>query len=393
MTTGSPLSPRFKVLFRMRLAPLALVAACAGCSSVGGHHAPALHIGPAPTAAIDQPWWKDAGDPLLAQLIEQGLAHDAALSCQAHALARRNSAATARSVKARLTRMVAPRDGAAMRLADTYDLAQIRSRRAANIALAYIEVRRWQERITLRAQALGPLRDNAEIARFRREAGLVAALDGDMADVMTGLETTNVDAARAHLAEAIAHLSTLTGALPDDLRVLLGPDGTPPMFTAAPGEEDLSHRADLLALEIRLTADLARHKITQDAIDAQLKTPDTASPAITRWIKAQAQASAEWHEAADALTTATTRLAPLDHTQALATRAAGDARLAYRNGAGSFATLYVAEASALATSERRVDTQAALAGAAVALWSAQGRGWQPSDLKPAVTTGDFCGQP
>jgi hypothetical protein len=55
-----------------------------------------------------------------------------------------------------------------------------------------------------------------------------------MADVMTGLETTNVDAARAHLAEAIAHLSTLTGALPDDLRVLLGPDGTPPMFTATP---------------------------------------------------------------------------------------------------------------------------------------------------------------
>lgn len=382
----------------MRLAPLVLVAACAGCSSVGGHHGAHLHLVPPPPdtadhAAIDRPWWKDAGDPLLAQLIEQGLAHDPALACQAHALARRNTIATARSLKARLTRMVAPRDGAAMRMADTYDLAQIRSRRAANIALAYIEARRWQERIALRAQALAPLRDNAEIARFRREAGLAAALDGDMADVMTGLETTNVDAARGHLAEAIAHLSTLTGALPDDLRVLLGPDGAPPVFTAAPGEEDLSHRADLLALEIRLTADLARHKITQDAIDAQLQAPGTATPAIARWIKAQAQASAEWHEAAEALTTATTRLAPLGHTQALATRAAGDARLAYRNGAGSFATLYVAEASALAISERRVDTQAALAGAAVALWSAQGRGWQPSDLKPSANTGDFCGQP
>jgi hypothetical protein len=99
-----------------------------------------------------------------------------------------------------------------------------------------------------------------------------------MADVMTGLETTNVDAARGALAEAIARLSTLTGALPEDLRVLLGPDGTPPMFTATPGEEDVSHRADLLALEIRLTADLARHRITQDAIDAQLKAPDTATP-------------------------------------------------------------------------------------------------------------------
>jgi hypothetical protein len=96
------------------------------------------------------------GRSALAQLIEQGLAHDAALACQAHALARRNTIATAHSVKARLNRMVAPRDGAAMRLADTYDLAQIRSRRAANIALAYIEARRWQERIALRAQALAP---------------------------------------------------------------------------------------------------------------------------------------------------------------------------------------------------------------------------------------------
>lgn len=386
----------------MRLAPLVLVAACAGCSSVGGHHGAHLHLAPPPPdtadhAAIDQPWWKEAGDPLLAQLIEQGLAHDPALACQAHALARRNTIATAHSIKARLNRMVAPRDGAAMRLSDAYDLAQIRSRRAANIALAYIEARRWQARIALRAQALAPLRDNAEIARFRREAGLVAALDGDMADVMTRLETTNVDTARGALAEAIARLSTLTGALPEDLRVLLGPDGTPPMFTATPGGEDVSHRADLLALEIRLTADLARHRITQDAIDAQLKAPDTATPAITRWIKAQKQASAEWHEAAEALTTATTRLAPLARTQALADRAAGDARLAYRNGAGSFATLYVAEAAALAGRERRVDTQAALAGATVALWSAQGQGWQPSDLKPAINptadTGDFCGQP
>jgi hypothetical protein len=222
----------------------------------------------------------------LAQLIEQGLAHDPALACQAHALARRNTIATAHSLKARLNRMVAPRDGAAMRLSDAYDLAQIRSRRAANIALAYIEARRWQARIALRARRLPPARQCRN--RPLPARGLVAALDGDMADVMTGLETTNVDAARGALAEAIARLSTLTGALPEDLRVLLGPDGTPPMFTATPGEEDVSHRADLLALEIRLTADLARHRITQDAIDAQLKAP-TPPPAITRWIKAQSR--------------------------------------------------------------------------------------------------------
>jgi outer membrane protein TolC len=333
----------------------------------------------------------------MAQLIEQGLAHDAALACQATALAQRNGKARARTVKARLARLVTPRDDAATRLSDAYALAQARSHLAANIALAYVEARRWQQRITLRAEALGPLRDNAEIARFRREAGLVAVLDGDMADVMTGLETANVDAARGHLGEAITRLSQLTGAMPDDLRVLLGPDGALPTLVATAGDQDLSHRADLLSLETRLTADLAHHKVSQGTIDAALKNPADASPAsdaIARWIKAQTRASAEWHEAADALTTANTRIAPLDHTQALATRAAGDARLAYRSGTDSFATLYVAEAAALATSERRVDTQAAIAGAAIALWSAQGRGWQASDLTPsAPSSGGACGQP
>jgi hypothetical protein len=86
-------------------------------------------------------------------------------------------------------------------------------------------------------------------------------------------------------------------------------------------------------------------------------------------------------------------LAPLAQHRRWPTRAAGDARLAYRNGAGSFATS-MSPKPRLATSERRVDTQAALAGATVALWSAQGQGWQPSDLKPAINdTGDFCGQP
>lgn len=381
MTTGSPLSPPFKMLFRMRppvlalALPLALALACAGCTPAA--HTP-LHLSPA-VSAPDKPWWQNAGDPLLAQFIEQGLAHDPALSCQAAAIAARDDRAAARRIRARLTRLVAPRDAAAARLADTYTLAQSRSHLAATIALAYIEARRWQARIALRAQALAPLRDNAEIAHFRREAGLVSALDGDMADVMTGLDGASVEAARAHLSDAIADLARLTGALPEDLRVLLGPDGHVPSFAADP-DQDIAQRADLLALNTRLTADLARRKASQADIDT----------AQDRWHTAETQARAELQAARDALTSATARLAPLDHTEALATRALGDARLAYRGGTESFATLYVTEGVALATHERRIDTNAALATAAIALWSAQGLGWQNSDLKLA---GAACVQP
>jgi hypothetical protein len=47
------------------------------------------------------------------------------------------------------------------------------------------------------------LKDNAEIARFRREAGLVPVLDEDMAGIMVGLNGSDVESARVALAAAL----------------------------------------------------------------------------------------------------------------------------------------------------------------------------------------------
>jgi outer membrane protein TolC len=407
--TTTPLSPRFKVLGPLRpralvLVPLAL--ACAGCA--GQHRAP-LHLAPAITAPA-APWWASANDPLLKDLVEAGLHHDAALLCRGDALALRAHKAGDRKLRARLIRLVAAQDTPGALSADRYALARARDTLALRIALAYVEARRWQERITLRDAALAPLRDNADIARFRREAGLVSALDGDMADVMTGLDSSSVEAARDHFAQAIAQLAQLTGTLPDDLRVRLGPEGHLPELepgpdttapdTTAPdttspdaAARDLAHRPDLMALQLRLGAHLARLKWTQERLDAQLADPEhSALPDMVQWNAARTRAQADIRQARDGLETALSRLAPIAQSLALAQRAQGDARLAYRSGTDSFATLYVAEGAALAAQERQIDARAAIAGATLALWHAQGLGWTQADLTP-IASGNVCDQP
>jgi outer membrane protein TolC len=61
-----------------------------------------------------------------------------------------------------------------------------------------------------------------------------------------------------------------------------------------------------------------------------------------------------------------------------------DARAGYRAGAEPFATLYVAEASALAASEADASARTGLARAQIRLWTAQGLGWTLADLAPAA---------
>src|SRR3546814_1046234 len=62
----------------------------------------------------------------------------------------------------------------AVLMAHAYRHAEHRAQLAAAIAKAYIEVRRLQEVLALREALQSPYAGNAEIAAFRREAGLVS---------------------------------------------------------------------------------------------------------------------------------------------------------------------------------------------------------------------------
>jgi outer membrane protein TolC len=256
----------------------ALLLACAACAPQTG--------GPtqiAPVAA-SAPWWRQSGDALLDEM-------------------------TAQALEAMPPVCVAPRRGigrvlhpqsAQKRHAQERDRAAQRLEKAEAVAQAYLRLRSWQERLAARHAMLAPWADNAEIAHFRREAGLVPALDEDMAGVMVGLNGADEDAARAGFERALGDLARLTG---------------------------------------------------QDAASLRARLDKTSAMPIGNGPSPQANALLAKAEAALAY-----------------------ARIAYRGGAASFATLYVAEANALAAREAQIMAAHAAALATIRQWSEKSMG-------------------
>jgi outer membrane protein TolC len=126
-------------------------------------------------------WWHEAGDPILATLVEKGLDSSEEIACRVSRLRQYDFqvAQEAKRVGVRLGRLV----GAHQKVpadARTHEerVQRIAARRtlvARQIATAYVEVRRLQQEVSLRSSLSDQYRDNAEVARFRREAGLVSA--------------------------------------------------------------------------------------------------------------------------------------------------------------------------------------------------------------------------
>lgn len=377
--------------------------ALAGCatSKAPETHA-ALTIAPPVEAPQDGDWWRAAGDPLLANLIERGLAADNDLACRAARLREQEEtdASASRRLSGKVRALVgkdeAPERDAA-RMAWAYAYAQARADRATEVALAYVQVRRLQQILMLRTERLDQFRDNAVIAEFRRQAGLVTAIDGGLGNSMAGVADTDVAATRARYDEARGRLSALTGMTDTDLLTALGDKADIPTFAApaSPPSEPRGaslHRADLLALRSRLEASLAHEKVTQEQLDAAIGAPeDPATPqalrdALQKLAKAEEGARAEIASTRVALAAFDKREAALAETAAQAKRAVTDARSAYRAGFGDFATLYVTEAAALAAEEARVGLKADRAATVIRLHKQEGFGWSAADLDPPVGT-------
>jgi len=318
----------------------------------------------------DGPWWTHSGDALLDRLTAEALAAEPIPACEpprASVGARlRGVFGTARVRAARSEAEARAWDNVAQRLA-----------RAQAIGLAYLRARSWQARLAQRLASPEILNDNALIARFRREAGLVPALDEDMAAIMLGLNGADADTARAGLSEAIAGLAHLTGQEPTAVRAML--DSAPYARLTAPPERDdpdVSARPDLHALQARLLASPPLQRLAPDAVRAQLqqaedgKGPDWA----VRWTRAVAHARQQANDARTKLAGARDQIGRREALADEANRAVINARLAYRNGAAGFATLYATEAAGMATREARIEAERAVAAALIDLWSAQGLG-------------------
>ncbi|WP_231634614.1 MULTISPECIES: TolC family protein [Novosphingobium] len=391
--------------YRSTLAATTLALLLAGCTAtqaeLGGlqPEASAAEAGSEAAAAADgawQPlWWQTAGDPVLADLVERGLKANPSLVCDSLSLQARElqADAAARKLGSRIQRLFnasAKNADEAASQARAYRYADRRAHVAADIAVAYFEVRRLQEVFDLRAKMLAQFNDNAEIAGFRREAGLAPGLDTGLAGSLVSVTQSDLDASRERLEAAKRELARLTGMELEGLATALGDEGQVPDIAAnVAGTTRLSvaHRADLLALENSLIADMTRQKVTQEDLDAVLSGDTETAPAdspaalaVAKYREAQRDAFAGMTRDREAVAAAAARQAKLEKSGRSARMTAKDARLAYRSGTGDFSTVYVAEAAALAVEEARIRARADLATASIRLWTAQGRGWSEADL-------------
>lgn len=338
-------------------------------------------------------WWQKAGDPVLATVIETGLARDPTLNCEAHAL--RLAADRARGHRGRIDVRIGRIFGGngaeaaeARHLAALYRYADHRAARAAEIAAVYIEVRRLQEVLSLREPLQAQYADNAEIAGFRREAGLVSGIDTGLAGSLFGITEKGLQSSRARLEEARRALSNLTGVEDARLIELLGDEGRVPDIAIDAGgmeESDLAERPDLLALRHRLSAKLVGEgggPLSAD-IDGQADDPAVGSfreQAQANYRDAWTKAHADVERVRSAANAVAARQVDLSKSVLVARRTAEDARLAYRNGTETFATLFVAEAALLAVEEEQVTARADLAVATIQSWRARGGGWSAADI-------------
>lgn len=301
------------------LAGLLLTCELSGCAAPrapAGGCALGAHAMPDAEPAV--PWWNGAGDTLLARLVDDGLAADARLRDEAAALA--GSEFQALHWKYRVRDWLGSllgypaRDPAARALR----LADARQRKAAAIALDYVSVRRLQSVLALRQRFQDQFRDNADIARWRREAGLVTTVDGGLAAAMVGVNAGALDATRERLAAARAALAREAGVA---------------------GE------------------------LLDEAMDDGAQVPELTMAAVPERARGDARVQRDRAALADA----ESRQRALRDVERNAELTVVDARAAYRLGTANFATLYAAEAAALAAREAGIDARADRADAVIRL--------------------------
>lgn len=262
-------------------------------------------------------WWQSANDPVLPAMADRTLSSNKAIACRVSTLARADAAMASRERRlgTRIARILGAKEDPVAenrRAAIVTAIAQRRAQLAEDLALSLIEARRLQRRSTAIATTLGPYRDNAEIAGFRRQAGLVPALDETIAGTQEAAARAELDAESAALRDAIGRLAALAGE-------------------------------------------------TSDAITARL----AAGPEPGATLLATARA---------------TRRSP---GLEAARRAVRDARTGYREGTGTIATLYVAEAAVLSLELAQIDAQARAASDDVRSRSRADTAWARSGLEPA----------
>ncbi len=113
----------------------------------------------------------------------------------------------------------------------------------SEVALNYVEVRSYQELLTITESSVAIRGDTYNLARWRREAGLTTQLDVDQAHLSLEQARSQVPSLRVNLEQAKNRLAVLLGKAPGALNETLSKPGRVP---TAPEDVAVGMPADLL---------------------------------------------------------------------------------------------------------------------------------------------------
>lgn len=252
----------------------------------------------------DNAWWTTFGDPLMSQLVTQALQANTSIRSAQAALQQARALRDVRiasagpgltlsgsagrsqtefsdatnSFKAGLDAsweidiFGANRSNINASEADTQaalaSLRDVQVSIAAEVALAYIQLRGYQAQLAIAQNNLSSQKETLQITQWRAQAGLVTSLEVEQAQTAVAQTAAQVPALQTSLDQTRHSLAVLTGQRPLDLDNLLTPNLPIPPTPAEPAKpipaNTLRQRADVRAAEHRISAALAR----VDAADA-----------------------------------------------------------------------------------------------------------------------------
>ncbi len=291
------------------LSALAISLALSGCASTPGVSAlpdPTIATPASSAAAAQQAaWWTRYADPLLDQLVNQALQANTSIRSAQAAL---QQARAQRDVTAAGTGPNLSLSGSAQRaqtesreasnsfktgldarweadifgakrsslaasdadaLAQAANLRDVQVSIAAEVALAYIQLRGSQAQLAIAQSNLASQQETLQITQWRAQAGLVTTLEVEQAKTSVAQTAAQIPALQTSQAGSRHSLALLTGQRPLELDALLIPvkpiPAYPPTATEAIPANTLRQRADVRAAEHRISAALARVDVADAA--------------------------------------------------------------------------------------------------------------------------------
>ena len=141
-------------------------------------------------------------------------------------------------------------------------LADVQVSIAAEVALAYIQLRGQQAQLLIARNNLASQTETLQITDWRAQAGLITSLEVEQSRASTEQTRAQIPALEASIAKTRHSLAVLTGQPPDSLQALVNeptavPQAAPDLALSIPAQT-LRQRPDVRTAEHRISAALAQ---------------------------------------------------------------------------------------------------------------------------------------